>query len=77
MGVRTWFREFKEWLHDTFMYFLIGESARSRPPPTSPGTLPARCSTWSAGARPKARVAPPQATLMSPLRAQAKASSTT
>lgn len=25
MGVRTWFREFKEWLHDTFMYFLIGE----------------------------------------------------
>ncbi|KAA0145772.1 hypothetical protein FNF27_03720 [Cafeteria roenbergensis] len=26
MGIRTWFREFKEWLHDTFMYFLIGQS---------------------------------------------------
>ncbi len=28
MGIRTWFREFKEWLHDTFMYFLIGEQRR-------------------------------------------------
>jgi hypothetical protein len=30
MGFRTWFKQFKEYLHDTFMYFLIGECAQAR-----------------------------------------------